>query len=72
LIAFADTDVITVKKVVKKKHQLLSKRFSLPVHRKRFFFEEKGSGQQEEFPMNKGIMPPQPQGYLKCGDHDFF
>jgi hypothetical protein len=73
LIAFDDTNVVAFKKVLNKRPRLQSNGFSLPVHRKiKKPFEIKSSRQQqEEYPMDKWIMPPQPQSYLKYADHDY-
>ena len=69
-----DTDVIPYKKMLRKKSKIRINSFSLPGSQKIKNIPQINNWHdpEGEFPMNKWIMPPLLQRYLKYSDHDLF
>jgi hypothetical protein len=68
-----DLTIIPFKKVIRKNREVQSNNFSLSVSKRIKHLPQikNWPDPEEEFPVDKWIMPPQPQRYLKGSDHDF-
>jgi len=72
MIAIEDTDVVTPKRLLSRQPKFQSNGFSFPIYKgvKKDIEVKKQIEDQEEFPIEKWIMPPQPDSYLKYSDYD--
>ncbi len=59
-------------KPVRKRNQPTRKVPSFTIVHKKVTEQEAVQSQESTIPYDKWIMPPQPEGYLKCSGHNFF
>jgi len=74
MIAVEEARVVPMRRILLKQ-PTLQNRSTVPVSRRLLYISPVKSQprkEEEDIPMDKWIMPPQPQGYLKGTEYDFF